>query len=168
MLIMTSNIGSSYILQAAGRDEPWERVEERVRADMHEHFRPEFLNRIDDILVYRPLTREHLDEIVRLQLGRVERTLADREVRLEVTDAARRRIADAGYDPAFGARPLKRAIQRLVTDPLAMAFLEGRFDDGDAIRVDTSPEEDGLTFERRDGAPARAVGGERTGAAANA
>ncbi len=148
VLIMTSNIGSARILQqtVAGRD--WESVEVEVREALHEHFRPEFLNRIDDILVFRPLSREELGRIVDLQLGSLERRLAEREIRLEVTPSARQRIADARYDPAFGARPLKRAIQRLVVDPLAMAFLEGRFEDGDAIRVEAAMDGDGLAFAR--------------------
>ena len=146
VLIMTSNIGSARILQqtVAGRD--WESVEAEVREALHEHFRPEFLNRIDDILVFRPLSREELGRIVDLQLGSLERRLAEREIRLEVTSPARQRIADAGYDPAFGARPLKRAIQRLVADPLAMAFLEGRFEDGDTIRVEAATDGEGLAF----------------------
>ena len=148
VLIMTSNIGSARILQqtVAGRD--WESVEAEVREALHEHFKPEFLNRIDDVLVFRPLSREELGRIVDLQLGSLERRLAEREIRLEVTPSARQRIADTGYDPAFGARPLKRAIQRLVADPLAMAFLEGRFEDGDTIRVEAAMDADGLAFER--------------------
>jgi ATP-dependent Clp protease ATP-binding subunit ClpB len=151
VLIMTSNIGSARILQqtVAGRD--WESVEAEVREALHEHFRPEFLNRIDDILVFRPLSREELGRIVDLQLGSLERRLAEREIRLEVTSPARQRIADTGYDPAFGARPLKRAIQRLVADPLAMAFLEGRFEDGDTIRVEAAMDGDGLVFAQTGG-----------------
>ena len=148
VLITTSNIGSARILQqtVAGRD--WESVEVEVREALHEHFRPEFLNRIDDILVFRPLSREELGRIVDLQLGSLERRLAEREIRLEVTPSARQRIADTGYDPAFGARPRKGAIQRLVVDPLAMAFLEGRFEDGDTIRVEAAMDGDGLAFAR--------------------
>jgi ATP-dependent Clp protease ATP-binding subunit ClpB len=146
VLIMTSNIGSARILQQTAAAREWSEIEGEVRQVMHEHFKPEFLNRIDDILVFKPLSREDLGKIVELQLARLQRNLAEREVELNVSSEARERIADEGYDPAFGARPLKRAIQRLVTDPLAMAFLEGRFDDGDSIRVEVGPEE-GLTFE---------------------
>jgi ATP-dependent Clp protease ATP-binding subunit ClpB len=151
VLIMTSNIGSARILQqtVAGRD--WESVGAEAREALHEHFRPEFLNRIDDILVFRPLSREELGRIVDLQLGSLERRLAEREIRLEVTSPARQRIADTGYDPAFGARPLKRAIQRLVADPLAMAFLEGRFEDGDTIRVEAAMDGEGLVFAQTGG-----------------
>jgi ATP-dependent Clp protease ATP-binding subunit ClpB len=146
VLIMTSNIGSSRILEAARADEDWDEVTEQVRERMHDHFKPEFLNRIDDVLVYRPLTREHLLEIVDLQLDRVRERLADRDVRLELTPEARRRLADEGYDPAFGARPLKRVIQRRIENPLSLAFLEGEFEDGDAIRGDVDPDGEGFVF----------------------
>ncbi len=148
VLIMTGNIGSARILQqtAAGRD--WSAIEEEIRQALHEHFKPEFLNRVDDVLVFKPLSREDLGFIVDLQLARLQRTLAEREIGLEVTPEARQRIADEGYDPAFGARPVKRAIQRLVADPLAMAFLEGMFGDGDGVRADVAPDGEGLAFER--------------------
>ncbi|MEE9208161.1 MAG: ATP-dependent chaperone ClpB [Gemmatimonadota bacterium] len=146
VLIMTSNIGSSHIVEHTG--EAWEPVEARVRQELHGHFRPEFLNRVDEILVFQPLSREHLAEIVSLQLDRLASHLSEREIRLEVTPRARERIVAEGYDPAFGARPLKRAIQRLVSDPLAMAFLEGRFEDGDSVRVDADSVDGGLRFER--------------------
>jgi ATP-dependent Clp protease ATP-binding subunit ClpB len=153
VLIMTSNIGSARILQQTAAGRGWEAVESEVREAMHEHFKPEFLNRIDDILVFKPLSREDLGQIVDLQLGRLQGSLLERAVRLEVTPEARRLIADAGYDPAFGARPLKRAIQRLVADPLAMAFLEGVFEDGDTVRADARPGEEALTFERLEAVP---------------
>jgi ATP-dependent Clp protease ATP-binding subunit ClpB len=146
VLIMTSNLGSPYILEHAGDD--WETTEKAVRADLMRSFRPEFLNRIDEILVFRPLSRAHLEEVVELQLRRLAGYLSEREVRLEVSPAARSRIAAVGYDPAFGARPMKRAIQHLVSDPLAMAFLEGRFEDGDRIFVDAKGEEEALAFRR--------------------
>jgi ATP-dependent Clp protease ATP-binding subunit ClpB len=148
VLIMTSNVGSSRLLQAAQRDEDWNEVSEEVREALHDHFKPEFLNRIDDILVYRPLSREDLDQIVVLQLARVEQRLSDRDVELVVTEEARERLAEEGYDPAFGARPLKRVIQRRIANPLAMAFLEDRFGDGDTIRVEADASGPGLTFER--------------------
>ncbi len=148
VLIMTSNIGSSYILERTESGAPWSDTEAHVRAILHQHFRPEFLNRIDDIEVFRPLSREDLNRIVELQLERLQRTLSEREIELQVLGPAKERIAEAGYQPAFGGRPLKRAIQRLVADPLAMAFLEGRFSDGDVIRVDADRASPGLTFER--------------------
>jgi ATP-dependent Clp protease ATP-binding subunit ClpB len=149
VLIMTSNIGSDTILEAARRGDDWDEVTRRVRERLHDHFKPEFLNRVDDILVYRPLGREELDRIVELLLERVNQRLAEREVRLEVSDEARRRLAEEGYDPAFGARPLKRVIQRRIENPLALAFLEGEFEDGDTIRVDVEgPDREAFRFER--------------------
>jgi ATP-dependent Clp protease ATP-binding subunit ClpB len=100
-----------------------------------EHFRPEFINRIDEIVVFEPLTREQIAEIVDLQLERLRQRLAERGIELELTDGARELIAEAGWDPQFGARPLKRAIQRLVENPLALELLEGRYSDGDTIRA---------------------------------
>ena len=126
VLIMTSNIRS---------------VDE-----LRERFRPEFLNRIDEIVVFSPLSREQIAEIVDHQLERVRERLAARGITIELTDAAKETLADAGWDPAYGARPLKRAIQRLVENPLAMRLLDGEFDDGDTIRVDARDGE--LVFEQ--------------------
>ena len=155
VLIMTSNIGSDAILDAARRGDDWEAVTHRVRERLHDHFKPEFLNRVDDILVYRPLSREDLDRIVELLLERVNERLAEREVALEVSEPARRRLAEEGYDPAFGARPLKRVIQRRLENPLALAFLEGEFEDGDTIRVDVAgPDQEEFRFERVERSPA--------------
>ena len=117
---------------------------------MRDHFRPEFLNRIDEIVVFSPLSREQLGEIVELQLARLRARLADRGLQLELTDAAKEALADAGWDPAYGARPLKRAIQRLLENPLALRLLEGEFADGDRIAVDAVDGE--LVFERADAA----------------
>jgi ATP-dependent Clp protease ATP-binding subunit ClpB len=109
-------------------------------------FRPEFLNRIDEVIEFQPLTREQIGEIVELQLVRLRDRLAERRIELELTDAAKEALAEAGWDPAYGARPLKRAIQRLVENPLALQLLEGDFSDGDTIRVDA---EDGeIRFEK--------------------
>jgi len=126
VLIMTSNIRSA--------------------EQMREHFRPEFLNRIDEIVVFDELSREQIAEIVEHQLERLRERLAERGIVLELTDAAKEALAEAGWDPAYGARPLKRAIQRLVENPLALRLLEGDFGDGDAIRVDAVDGE--LVFER--------------------
>ncbi len=117
---------------------------------MRDHFRPEFLNRIDEIVVFESLTREQIGEIVELQLARLRERLADRRISLELTDAAKEAIAEAGWDPAYGARPLKRAIQRLVENPLALRLLEGDFVDGDTVRVDAADGE--LVFERAEAA----------------
>jgi len=117
-------------------------------------FRPEFLNRIDEVIEFTPLSKEQIAEIVELQLGRLRARLAERRIDLELTDAAKGALTEAGWDPAYGARPLKRAVQRLVENPLALRLLEGDFADGDAIRVDA---EDGeLRFEKV-GAPAAAA-----------
>jgi ATP-dependent Clp protease ATP-binding subunit ClpB len=126
VLIMTSNLRST--------------------DQMRDVFRPEFLNRIDEIVEFRPLSREQIGEIVELQLARLRERLAERRIELELTDAAKEALAEAGWDPAYGARPLKRAIQRQLENPLAMRLLEGDFADGDTIRVDARDGE--LVFER--------------------
>src|SRR5690606_6915649 len=153
VVLMTSNIGSRFILERAG-DVPWEEVEAQVRGELSRHFRPEFLNRIDDIIVFRPLGPEQIERIVELQLRRVQALLAERKITLQVTDAARRLIAEEGYDPAFGARPLKRAIQRLLQNPLALALLEGDFQEGDTIVADREEGAPRLTFSRAPAASA--------------
>jgi ATP-dependent Clp protease ATP-binding subunit ClpB len=124
----------------------------RAADDLQARFRPEFLNRIDEVVVFEPLTREQLSEIVELQLGRLRERMADRRLELVVTDAAKELLADEGWDPAYGARPLKRAIQRLLENPLALELLEGRFSDGDTVRVDAHGGE--LVFERAEVAAA--------------
>ena len=135
VIIMTSNIAGPEVLARAGAG-PWSDVEEMVRRRLREHFRPEFLNRVDDVVVFKPLSTNALEVIVDLQLHRVAQLTATQDVTLTVTDDARRAIAREGYDPAFGARPLKRAVQRLVQDPLAMALLDGGVAQGSAVRVD--------------------------------
>jgi ATP-dependent Clp protease ATP-binding subunit ClpB len=112
---------------------------------MRDHFRPEFLNRIDEIVQFEPLAKEQLAEIAELQLERLRERLAERRLSLELTEAAKEALAEAGWDPAYGARPLKRAIQRLVENPLALRLLEGDFAEGDTIRVDAQDGE--LVFE---------------------
>ncbi|HEX2292589.1 MAG TPA: AAA family ATPase, partial [Gaiellaceae bacterium] len=113
---------------------------------MRESFRPEFLNRIDEIVQFHQLTRDQLGEIVELQLGRLRERLAERGLGLEVTDEAKEVIAEAGWDPTYGARPLKRAMQRLVENPLALRLLEGDFVEGDTVRVDAQDGE--IVFEK--------------------
>jgi ATP-dependent Clp protease ATP-binding subunit ClpB len=120
----------------------------RSAEQMREHFRPEFLNRIDEIVVFQALTREQLEEIVELQLARLRTRLAERGIAIELTEEAKEHLAEAGWDPTYGARPLKRAIQRLVENPLALRLLEGEFGDGDAVRVDVRSGE--LVFDRAD------------------
>jgi ATP-dependent Clp protease ATP-binding subunit ClpB len=145
VIIMTSNIGSQYILENAGGD--WDAVEGVVLGEMRRYFRPEFMNRVDDVIVFRPLTKPQLRRIVELQLDRVRELLAERRIALEITEPAEDLVAETGYDPAFGARPLKRAIQRLIQNPLALRILEGDFDDGDTIRIDRGAGND-LVFSR--------------------
>ena len=140
-IIMTSNIGSQYILDVAGVDAE---VERRVMEAMRQHFRPEFLNRVDEIVIFHSLTSAHLKEIVEIQLERLRGLLKERRIDLELTDAAKEQIVTDGYDPAYGARPLKRAIQHLVADPLAGEILNGRIPDGSRVLVDGDGER--LTF----------------------
>ena len=136
VVIMTSNIAGQQILEHA--DDNWELVEAEVSSAMREHFRPEFLNRVDDIIIFHPLGEEHIDRIIDLQLGRLRRLLAEKKLALDLSPEARRLLITEGYDPSFGARPLKRAIQRLLQNPLAMAVLEGRFSEGDRIRAESA------------------------------
>jgi len=157
VLIMTSNIGSQYILEMGTQN--WEQVETKVMELLRQTFRPEFLNRVDDTIIFRPLSSEDIAKIVDLQLKRVERLVAERKLLLEVTPAAQQLLVAEGYDPVYGARPLKRAIQRLLQNPLALAVLEGKYTEGDRIRVDRSKDGGHLTFERIAGGvpePARA------------
>jgi ATP-dependent Clp protease ATP-binding subunit ClpB len=148
VLIMTSNIGSEHIV-GLGSDQQSE-IEERVNQALRSHFKPEFLNRVDDVIIYRQLEREQIGDIATIQLNRVKALLADKRLSLEVSDAAMDLIATRGYDPHYGARPLKRAIQRLVQDPLAMRILEGEFPEGAKIRADVASgdqtAEEGLVF----------------------
>jgi len=139
IIIMTSNLGSELWLE--GRTEV---PRDEINRILQQHFRPEFLNRIDDIIVFHPLTKEDLVKIVDIQLRRLNELLENRGFKLEVTDAAKEYLAEVGYDPDFGARPLKRAIQRELQDPLAVKILAGEFKEGDTIRVDKGP--DGLVF----------------------
>ncbi len=145
IIIMTSNLGSQYILDVAGVDEE---VKRRVEEVLRGHFRPEFLNRIDEIVVFDALKKEQLREIVDIQIDRLRQLLKDRDMSIELTDAAKDLIVQEGYDPAFGARPLKRAIQHEVADPLASQLLEGKLSPGKHIIVDA---QDGqLTFAARE------------------
>ncbi|HET8622947.1 MAG TPA: ATP-dependent chaperone ClpB [Gemmatimonadales bacterium] len=155
VIIMTSNIGSGLIVEAGADPEPqaWARIEQRVRDELRNVFRPEFLNRVDDIIVFHPLSRADILRIVELQIVRLSRTLADRKLGLEVTQAAKEFLANQGYDPVYGARPLKRVIQRLVQNPIALELLEGHYREGDVVVVDVG--EGGLRFSRAAGAAER-------------
>jgi len=143
IVIMTSNIGSQYIAEVTDENLMRERVMEALRL----HFKPEFLNRVDDILIFHRLTKEQLRQIVSLQMARLTKLLAERHLILELTDKARDFLADAGYDPVYGARPLRRAIQHYLQDKLAPMILSGEFKEGDTIKVDADGE--GLTFIRQ-------------------
>ena len=138
IVVMTSNLGSPLIQEYAGDEE---RMRGAVMESLRDAFRPEFLNRVDDVIIFKPLTEQQLRGIVEIQLRGLRRRLADRNLELHVTGAALDLLAREGYDPVYGARPLKRAIQRLLQDPMAMRILEGEFRDGDAIDVDASDAE---------------------------
>jgi ATP-dependent Clp protease ATP-binding subunit ClpB len=132
VIIMTSNIGSQFLLDAADRAG----AERQVMDLLRQTFRPEFLNRVDEVIMFHPLTKTDLAAIVDLQLAHVSRLLADRHLGLEVTEVAQEALIEEGYDPVYGARPLKRVIQARIQNPLAMAVLEGKYGDGDTVRVD--------------------------------
>jgi len=146
VIIMTSNVGSQFILEAG--DGNWDNVERQVLDTLRHTFKPEFLNRVDDVIVFRQLTKQDLTRIVDLQLQRVDQLVADRRLTLEVTPEAKQLLIDQGYDPVYGARPLKRVIQREIQNPLALAILEGDYSEGDTIRVMRSSNGKGLEFVR--------------------
>jgi ATP-dependent Clp protease ATP-binding subunit ClpB len=147
VIIMTSNLGSSF-LQAEGLRSPedFEEASKQVMNALHGHFKPEFLNRVDDIIIFRPLGKEQLVKIVDLRLEDLRRLLADRKISLELTEAAKELLFTEGYDPNFGARPLKRAIQKLVQDPLALKILDGEVLHGDHVVVDADKRAGKMTF----------------------
>jgi len=134
VVIMTSNVGSQWIKELGGRDEA--EMRRRVLEALSQQFRPEFLNRIDEVIIFHALGMEQLVKIVDIQLRRLQALLSERKVTLELTDEAKRRLAEEGYDPVYGARPLKRVMQREIQDPLALKLLQGEFQDGDRITVD--------------------------------
>jgi ATP-dependent Clp protease ATP-binding subunit ClpB len=134
VIVMTSNLGSQMIQSMTG--EEYSVIKGAVLAEVRNHFRPEFINRIDEIVVFHPLDERNIKEIAKIQLAYLEKRVAAMDMKLEVTDAALREIAAAGFDPVFGARPLKRAIQSQIENPLARAILDGTFGPKDTIRVD--------------------------------
>jgi ATP-dependent Clp protease ATP-binding subunit ClpB len=134
VVIMTSNLGSeAWSAEGGAKDEP--EVRRYVLNALRATFRPEFLNRVDEVIIFRPLTREQIGQIVEIQLGRLRKLMQDRKLELELTPAARERLADEGYDPVYGARPLKRVIQQRLQNPLALRLLRGEFKEGDTVRV---------------------------------
>jgi ATP-dependent Clp protease ATP-binding subunit ClpB len=148
IVIMTSNIGSHLILEYRGAyaGEAYERMKTVVLEELRHHFRPEFLNRLDEIIVFHALSEEHLMQIVEIQLGRVRQRLAERKIHLELTPKAREHLVHTGYDPHYGARPLKRAIQREIETPLGVQLLKGAVRDGQTVVVDYDPASGVLTF----------------------
>jgi ATP-dependent Clp protease ATP-binding subunit ClpB len=142
VIIMTSNIGSQYIMEDLPKEERDRRVTEALRA----HFRPEFLNRVDEIIIFDRLNDRQITKIVDFQLKRLLQRLGDRKISLELSDDAKRFLVKEGYDPAYGARPLRRVIQREILDPLSLEILDGKFQEGDRISVHAA---DGhLTFDK--------------------
>jgi ATP-dependent Clp protease ATP-binding subunit ClpB len=144
VIVMTSNLGSQMIQELAG-EERYDEMKSAVMEVVGSHFRPEFINRVDDVVVFHPLSREHIRLIVDIQLGYLHDRLAERDMRIQLSAAARDRLADAGFDPVYGARPLKRAIQQQVENPLAQEILQGKFKPGDVIEVGIS--DDRLAFQ---------------------
>jgi ATP-dependent Clp protease ATP-binding subunit ClpB len=148
IVIMTSNIGSHRILDYRGSfaGEGYERMKESVLDEMRKHFRPEFLNRVDEMIVFHSLSEEHLKQIIDIQLGRLRQRLAERHITIELTDAAKEHLVRTGYDPAYGARPLKRVIQKELETSLGRQLLEGKIRDGQQVQVDYDAKAGALTF----------------------
>jgi ATP-dependent Clp protease ATP-binding subunit ClpB len=144
VIVMTSNLGSQMIQELTG-EQNYEAMKNAVMEIVSQHFRPEFINRVDDVVVFHPLSREHIRRIVDIQLGYLHQRLADRDMKIVLTEAARDKLAEAGFDPVYGARPLKRAIQQRVENPLAQEILKGTFKPGDTIEVGVA--EDTLDFQ---------------------
>ena len=144
VIIMTSNLGSQFIQELGAKDR--KEMEQRVTAALREAFKPEFLNRVDETIIFSNLGRDEIKSIVEIQLKRLRRNLANRKLLLEITEQAKALLADKGYDPAYGARPLKRTIQRLIQDPLAVKILAGEFKEGDRVKIDVDNDE--LNFSR--------------------
>jgi ATP-dependent Clp protease ATP-binding subunit ClpA len=154
VIVMTSNIGTGMVekntigFSVHGKDKRTEDTRKRLLDALRSSFRPEFLNRVDDIIVFNTLTREDLSEIVDIQLAAVTNLLKDRKLKIEVTAAVRDRLIEDGFDPQYGARPMRRAIQRLIQDPLALQLINGVFTAGDTILVDVAPQGSELQFTR--------------------
>ncbi len=142
LIIMTSNIGTEFITEF----DTLERIREKVNDALRRSFRPEFLNRIDEIIVFNRLTKEHIQQIVDLQFERLKQRLADKRITLTLTDAARAKLAELGYDPTFGARPLRRTMERHVANPLAKMVISGQIKEGDHVRVDYDEQRNEFTF----------------------
>jgi ATP-dependent Clp protease ATP-binding subunit ClpB len=146
VLVMTSNVGSTAIFELSSKNP--ERARKEAMDALRAAFRPEFINRIDEIVIFNPLGKDQLERIVELLLKDVEKLLVERQITFELTAAAKELLLREGYDPAYGARPLRRTIQRMIQDPLAMQILEGTVLPGDRIRVDRDGQKDAMRFER--------------------
>jgi ATP-dependent Clp protease ATP-binding subunit ClpB len=146
VIIMTSNLGSQVIQELAG-EANYDKMKAAVMEIVGGHFRPEFINRVDETVVFHPLGKENIRRIVDIQVGYLKRRLADRDMELELDDAARDLLGEAGFDPVYGARPLKRAIQHQLENPLAQAILKGEFGPGDRVQVTVSDGQ--LAFEKQ-------------------
>jgi ATP-dependent Clp protease ATP-binding subunit ClpB len=148
IVIMTSNIGSDRILEYRGAfdGENYERMKQAVLNEMRQHFRPEFLNRVDEIIVFHALSEQHLKQIVDIQLENLRRRLEERHIYIELTDSAKTHLVRSGYDPNYGARPLKRAVQKEVETPLARLMLKGEVRDGHRVVVDYDSKGGKLAF----------------------
>jgi ATP-dependent Clp protease ATP-binding subunit ClpB len=136
VIIMTSNIGSQWIQDLGAKD--YEEMRRRALEALRAHFKPEFLNRVDDVIIFRPLTIDNIKDIVEIQLKNLRKRLSDRKITLSLSDRTKEFLAKEGFDPVYGARPLKRAIQRFIQDPLALKILEGEFSEGDTVEVDVN------------------------------
>ncbi|MGB3405790.1 MAG: AAA family ATPase [Microcoleaceae cyanobacterium] len=147
VIVMTSNIGGEHILDVAGDDSRYEEMYRRVMSALRSHFRPEFLNRVDDTILFHPLSKKELRQIVGIQIKRLQRLLADQKIKIELSQTALNYVAETGYDPVYGARPLKRAIQRELENPIANLLLEQKFVAGDKLYV--SRTEEGLVFDSK-------------------
>jgi ATP-dependent Clp protease ATP-binding subunit ClpB len=145
VIVMTSNLGSQRIQELAGEDADYEQMKTEVLEIVGQHFRPEFINRVDDVVVFHPLDRSEIRQIVDIQIEYLRKRLADREIGLSLSDAALDALGEAGFDPVYGARPLKRAIQRLLENPLAEQLLAGRWLPDQTIQVDLA-EDGSLVF----------------------
>jgi len=143
LIVMTSNLGAEYLVAQPEGDDS-DKVRDQVMAEVRAHFRPEFLNRIDEIILFHRLKRQDMDRIVDIQMERLQKLLDERKITIVLDAKARDWLADKGYDPAYGARPLKRVIQRSVQDPLAELLLSGRIKDGEKVKITAG--RDGLVF----------------------
>jgi ATP-dependent Clp protease ATP-binding subunit ClpB len=147
VIIMTSNLGSEWIAEESSRDEG--EIKAKIEEALRRHFRPEFFNRIDDVIVFHRLTRDEIEKIVEIQLQGLARTVLGRGIFLSWTPAARRLLSGRGYDPTFGARPLKRLIQKQVSDVLASRLLAGDVGEGEAVELDAAPDGESLTVHKK-------------------